>query len=168
MNSPSQSRHPSDGEDRSSEQVSPEHSAPPERNRKPAGMEWHSFADHRIREAEAAGLFDNLPGLGRPIPGIDEPLDENWWVKRKLRDEGISVVPPVLEARREVERVREKIRGMSDEAEVRRLLESLNTLIHKAQFSPVPGPADGVNAVDIEQELQRWRELRRSHLDRSE
>ena len=33
---------------------------------------WLSLAEHRIREAQAAGEFDNLPGFGKPIPGIDD------------------------------------------------------------------------------------------------
>ena len=35
---------------------------------------WDSLAEQRIREAQASGEFDNLPGFGKPIPGIDEPL----------------------------------------------------------------------------------------------
>ena len=55
---------------------------------------WLSLAEHRIREAQAAGEFDNLPGFGKPIPGIDEPPDECWWVREKLRREGLSLPPP--------------------------------------------------------------------------
>jgi hypothetical protein len=33
------------------------------------------IAENRIREAIATGEMDGLPGLGRPIPGIDEPYD---------------------------------------------------------------------------------------------
>jgi Domain of unknown function (DUF1992) len=32
-------------------------------------------AENRIREAMENGEFDDLPGLGKPIPGIDEPYD---------------------------------------------------------------------------------------------
>jgi hypothetical protein len=42
-------------------------------------------AEHRIREAIAAGELDNLPGLGQPIPGIDDPYDPMWWVKGWLQ-----------------------------------------------------------------------------------
>lgn len=126
-------------------------------DRKPANQTWESFADRRIREAEEAGQFENLSGFGKPIPGIDQPLDENWWVKRKLRDEQLSVVPPVLEARRAIERTREEILQLSDETDVRHRLEALNELIHKAIRSPIPGPPSGVMPVDIESELYTWR-----------
>jgi DnaJ-like protein len=39
------------------------------------------IAENRIREAIEAGELDDLPGLGKPIPGIDEPYDPLWWVK---------------------------------------------------------------------------------------
>jgi len=41
----------------------------------------------RIREAQDRGVFDDLPEAGKPLPGIDEPYDSRWYVKRKLRDE---------------------------------------------------------------------------------
>ena len=34
-----------------------------------------------------AGEFENLPGLAKPIPDIDEPYDPNWWVKQWFRRE---------------------------------------------------------------------------------
>ena len=37
------------------------------------------IAENRIREAIEAGELENLPGLGKPIPGIDEPYDPLWW-----------------------------------------------------------------------------------------
>jgi len=39
------------------------------------------IAENRIREAVEAGELEDLPGLGKPIPGIDEPYDPLWWVK---------------------------------------------------------------------------------------
>jgi hypothetical protein len=78
--------------------------------RKPPGEAWESFTERRIREAQAEGAFENLPGFGRPIPGIDEPLDENWWIREKLRREQINAVPPIIAARLEVEKTLVAIR----------------------------------------------------------
>ncbi|MBX3436073.1 MAG: DUF1992 domain-containing protein [Planctomycetaceae bacterium] len=131
----------------------------PPGGRKPQFLSWESFADRRIREAQAAGAFDKLPGFGQPIPGIDDPLNENWWIKRKLREEGVSVIPPVLEARREIERTRAAIAGMKSETEVRRRLEALSEFVRRAMYSPVAGPADGVTPIDVEDELRTWRDI---------
>ncbi len=36
-------------------------------------------AENRIRQAYEEGQFENLPGLGRPLPGIEEPYDPLWF-----------------------------------------------------------------------------------------
>ncbi len=38
----------------------------------------------------AEGAFDNLPGEGKPIPGIDEPYDPLWWIKAWIRRERLA------------------------------------------------------------------------------
>jgi hypothetical protein len=46
--------------------------------RKPAEMAIETWVERQIREAQERGAFDNLPGAGKPIPGIAEPDDEHW------------------------------------------------------------------------------------------
>ena len=48
------------------------------------------IAEHRIRQAMEEGQFDNLPGLGKPIPDIDEPYDPLWWVRKWVRREQLG------------------------------------------------------------------------------
>jgi len=129
------------------------------------GIGWESFVERRIREAQAAGAFDNLPGQGQPIPGIDEPLDENWWVKQKLRDEGVNVLPPVLQARLDRERTLDNLPAIRSESEVRRVLAELNERLLKAVKSPAAGPGIGVAPVDIEAAVRHWRTQRQSALN---
>jgi hypothetical protein len=128
----------------------------PVSNRKPPHLTWESFAERRIREAAEAGAFSNLPGLGQPIPGIDEPLNENWWVRKKLRAENLSVVPPTIAARRQIERFRSEMPGIVSEQHLRRRLEELNEQIRKAIYSTTLGPADGVQLLDVEAEVAVW------------
>ncbi len=131
-------------------------------NRKPAGMSWKSFVERRIREALEAGEFDNLPGAGQPIPGIDDPPDEDWWVKQKLKGEGLSIVPPILEARRELERTLAELPRLKFEEDVRRRLAKVNQQIREAIASPHPGPAIVVLPVDVEQVIAEWRVNKRA------
>jgi len=135
---------------------------PPSSPRKPPALAWDSFIERRIREAQAAGEFDNLPGRGQPIPGIDDPLDENWWIKRKLRDEGVNVLPPTLAARLDRERTLESLASLSSETEVRRTLTALNERLQTALLSPAAGPPVALPLVDVEATIQTWREQRRS------
>ncbi len=123
---------------------------------------WESFADRRIREAEEAGEFRNLPGLGKPIPGLDEPLDENWWVRQKLAREQVDALPPILRARRDVERTLERLDAIPDETVVRRELVALNERVEQAHFSHQSGPADGVRRIDVEREVRAWAKRRDS------
>ena len=48
------------------------------------------IAEDKIRSAIEAGEFDHLPGFGKPLAVIDEPYDENWWIRRKLQSEGLN------------------------------------------------------------------------------
>jgi len=43
--------------------------------------EAETTADRIIREAMDAGEFDELPGLGKPIPGAGFVDDEGWWIR---------------------------------------------------------------------------------------
>jgi hypothetical protein len=56
----------------------------------PAGIGFQTWVERRIREATERGEFDNLPGAGKPIPDLDKPYDELWWVKEKLRREQLT------------------------------------------------------------------------------
>jgi hypothetical protein len=43
--------------------------------RKPAGTSWETWIDAQIPVATQAGVFDNLPGAGKPLPNLDQPYD---------------------------------------------------------------------------------------------
>ena len=130
--------------------------------KKPVDPEfWDALTEQRIREAQEAGEFDRLPGFGKPIPGLDEPHDENWWVKRKLEREQISALPPALEIRRDKEKTLAALAAFRNEFEVRHSLLDLNERIRKAHFAAVWGPPADTLPVDVEAEVQRWRTTRR-------
>src|SRR5699024_6269776 len=42
----------------------------------PRGVPIHSWLDRLIHEAEERGEFEDLPGFGKPLPGLDKPVDE--------------------------------------------------------------------------------------------
>lgn len=47
-----------------------------------------SLPERRIREAMDRGEFDNLPGEGEPLVGLDD--DPNWWVKAWIERERLQ------------------------------------------------------------------------------
>src|SRR5438874_1545173 len=111
---------------------------PEERKRR---LSWDSLAEERIAAAQAEGQFDNLPGFGKPISGIDEPHDELWWVKDKLKREQLTSLPPALAIRLDVEASLRRTAALTLEAEVRNEIAALNERIRKASFAVIWGPA---------------------------
>jgi hypothetical protein len=128
--------------------------------RKPPSESWESFTDRKIREAQEEGAFDALPGFGKPIADLEGPDDPNWWIKKKLREERLVLLPPVLEARLDAEKTLESVATMATEMQVRRAMIALNERIRKAHFSAADGPADGVRPVDIEAVVAQWKRAR--------
>jgi hypothetical protein len=98
-----------------------------------------------------------LPGFGKPIPGIDEPHDELWWVKDKLKREQISSLPPALALRLDVEKTLCQIAGLHTESEVRQAVLALNERIRKGSLGASWGPSVDVVPLDVEQTIVRWR-----------
>jgi hypothetical protein len=51
-------------------------------------------ADYLIRDAMARGEFDNLEYAGKPIPGLGERYDPDWWIKGLIQREHITGLGP--------------------------------------------------------------------------
>ena len=120
-------------------------------------LAWHLLAEQRIRAAQDAGEFRDLPGFGQPIKGIDEPYDELWWVKQKLKREQIQSLPPALVLRRDVEDTLKRVESLTGEDEVRSELTALNARIRKLSFAVTWGPPVDVQPLDVEQIVAEWR-----------
>src|SRR5262245_65336207 len=120
-------------------------------------LSWDSLAEERIAAAQAEGQFDNLPGFGKPIPGIDEPHDDLWWVKDKLKREQLSSLPPALAIRLDIETTLKRIASLRAEIEVRREIEALNERIRKASFGVTWGPPVDVTPLDVEEIVAQWK-----------
>jgi hypothetical protein len=126
-------------------------------DRKPPGVRWQTWVDRQIEQARAEGAFDDLPGNGRPLGDVDRPYDELWWVRRKLQREGVSVLPPGLALRKEVEDRLDRLAELPTEAAVRALAAELNTRIREVNAGPAIGPPARVRRLDAEQLVGRWR-----------
>ena len=129
--------------------------------RKPLAETWESFAERQIREAQEAGEFEALEGAGRPLADLDEPYDEYWWVKRKLRREQLSFVPDAIAIRREAEALLDGLHGIPTEEEARALLVELNERIARTNSATVAGPPTTLALLDVETALEKyWRQRR--------
>jgi len=129
-------------------------------DRKPPDVSWQSWIDKQIYDAQQRGEFDNLAGKGKPLSDIDEPLDDLWWVKRKLKEEGVSFLPPALAIRREVELTREAIAAADDEDKVRELVLAVNDRIREVNRTSITGPPTTVMPMNVDDVVARWRAAR--------
>jgi len=132
-------------------------------DKKRPGQSWEDFAEERIREAQEQGAFDALSGFGQPIPGIDEPHDELWWVKEKLKRERLNHLPPSLAIKRDVELTLQRIGELKAEAEVRSVVRALNGRIRDANYRSVWGPPSTQLPLNEDEIVAKWREDRGSH-----
>jgi hypothetical protein len=126
-------------------------------SRKRPDQTWESFIEERIQEAYEDGEFDNLPGFGKPLPGLDGPDDENWWLKEKLKRENLSALPPGLAIRVEVHKTLERIWALASENAVRAAVEELNEKIRRANLNVLWGPPSTTMPLSADDVVQQWR-----------
>lgn len=127
--------------------------------RKPARLSFPDWVEGQIRAAESSGAFDNLPGKGKPIPGLGRPRDDMAWIAQKLRSENVDVaevLPPALALAREVERLPDRVRPLRSERQVREVVDNLNARIRAALLAPQDGPPMRVGRVDADAVVAQW------------
>jgi len=130
--------------------------------RKPPGVPWESWIDRQIRQARERGEFEDLPGTGQPLPDLDRPFDELWWVKEKLRREELSYMAPSVALRQHVHDALQAASRAKSEAEVRRLIAEVNEQIRDANRKGIRGPSLMLMPLDPDRVVREWR-LQRSH-----
>jgi hypothetical protein len=130
--------------------------------RKPRSMSFTSWIDQQIADAEKRGVFDNLPGAGKPLdlkPGGDEDYGQAW-IRDYARREGVPAeefLPTPLKLRKEIERLAETVEQMRSEEEVRSVVADLNRRIAEWRRVPV-GPPIFVRLVNSDEMVARWRQ----------
>jgi hypothetical protein len=130
--------------------------------RKPQGMSFTSWIDQQILDAEKRGVFENLPGAGKPLdlkPESDADYGQAW-VRDYARREGVQpeeFLPTPLRLRREAELLAEAVAEMRSEREVRETVADLNRRIVDWRRIPV-GPPVFVRLVNSDEMVDRWRQ----------
>ena len=118
-------------------------------------------AEYLVRDAMAQGKFDNLKYAGKPIPGLGESYDPDWWVKGLLQRENISGLgPPAILLRKEDAELDGKLDAPYTEQQVRDVLEDFNRRVIDARRQLQGGPPVITKIRDVEGEVGRWRQRR--------
>lgn len=119
------------------------------------------YVDLQIQQAMARGDFDNLPGAGKPLRGLDKEYDPDWWVKQLIEREKITgVLPPALQLRKDDAELEARLDSLHTAAAVREEVEEFNTRVIKARYTPVDGPPLITQPRDVELEVEAWRARR--------
>ena len=133
--------------------------------RKPPQMGFTSWIDQQIADAERRGLFDDLPGAGKPLslrPGAADGDYGQAWLRDYAQREGVAaeeMLPTPLRLRREIERLAETAGEFRSEQEVREAAADLNRRIVEWRRIPV-GPPVHVRLVNADDLVARWRAAR--------
>ncbi len=122
---------------------------------------YESRVDEQINKAIEEGRFKDLPGAGKPLK-LPANGDENWWIRSKLRAEGVStdlLLPPPLRLRKELEGLDEAVRDLPDEAAVRRAVAELDRRV--VDFLRAPsGPRVPIRRPSADDVVARWHAAR--------
>jgi len=119
------------------------------------------YVEISIQQAMRRGDFDNLPGAGKPIPGLDKPYDPDWWIRQKIEREQITGLgPPALTLRAEDAGLGSRLDAVVTEREVREILADFNRRVIEARRQLRGGPPVVTALREVETEVARWRERR--------
>ena len=119
------------------------------------------WVELQIKSAMERGAFDNLPGLGKPLPNLGSAHDPDWWLKQFIERENVTgVLPPALQLRKDDEVLDARLDKMSAEADVRREVEDFNERVRAAFYQPLGGPPLITKQRDVEGEIIAWRKRR--------
>lgn len=80
-----------------------------------------------------------------------------WWVKRKLRSENLSYLPPSLALRKEAHEAVAGARRAQTEAEVRERILAINERIRDAIRAGIRGPELNLAPFNVERLVDEWR-----------
>ena len=120
------------------------------------------LADRRIEEAMREGKFDNLPGAGKPIDLEPMPADETarlvWWALRLLKQN--DFIPEEVRWHKALDRLREALNTVDDEAELAKLVAQINDLVHKINTLGTNALKTSAVPVDLEEQKKRLRARR--------
>jgi len=124
-------------------------------------QERAAVVETAIQQAIRRGDFDDLPGTGKPIPGLGEHHDPDWWIRRKIEREQLrGLGPPALTLRVENAELDDRLDGLSRDADVRETLEDFNRRVIEARRQLLGGPPVVTPTRDVEAEVIAWRARR--------
>lgn len=126
---------------------------------------WKLIAEAKIEQAIREGEFENLPGFGKPL-NLDLTNDnEFWWLREKAKRENLSVLPPALILKREVQKRLDRMMELDSAEQVTRAVIELNQWIIGANLKVLWGPPSEVQPLQVDAVVQKWNDRRHPYPD---
>lgn len=145
------------GATESSDQTEAEEQVRQRLRRQASSSQW---VEIQIQRAINDGEFENLPSAGKPIPGIDRPHDPDWWLKKLVERERLSVLPPALALRTEDARLDDELDRIARVEDIRDKVEDFNQRIVEARRQLQGGPPVITPLRDVDAEVAAWQRRR--------
>jgi hypothetical protein len=125
------------------------------------------WVDLQITQAMERGDFDNLPGHGKPLGDLGSPYDRDWWLKKLIEREKITVLPAALQLRKDDAELDGLLDREATERDVRKAVEDFNRRIVEARRQLQGGPPVVTPTRDVDTEVERWRDRRKVRRQRT-
>ena len=120
-----------------------------------------AYIETSIQQAIRRGEFDDLPGAGKPLEGLGEHHDPDWWIRRKIERENLTGIgPAAFLLRAEDRRLDEQLDRLMRESEVRAVLADFNKRVVEARRQLLGGPPVVTPLRDVDAEVAAWNERR--------
>lgn len=131
------------------------------RARAAGAVDRAAYVETAIQQAIRRGDFDNLPGAGKPIPGLGASSDPDWWIRRKIETEQLTGLgPPALRLRVENAELEARLDELSREEDAREALEDFNRRVIEARRQLLGGPPVVTPTRDVDAEIEAWAQRR--------
>lgn len=126
-----------------------------------AAVDRAAYIESAIQVAIRRGDFDDLPGAGKPIEGLGDHHDPDWWIRRKIENENLTGLgPPAILLRTEDRELDGQLDLLGCESDVRHVLEDFNRRVLEARRQLLGGPPVVTQPRDIDAEVAAWAERR--------
>jgi hypothetical protein len=137
----------------------------PDQPRHSTAAERTAYVEVAIQQAIRRGEFDNLPGAGKPLPGLGTQHDPDWWIKRKIETEKLTGLgPPALTLRVESAELADRLDEFADEGDVREAVKDFNRRVIEARRQLLGGPPVVTPTRDVDDEVRAWRQRRNERM----
>jgi hypothetical protein len=99
------------------------------------------------------------------MAGVDpeSPDDADWWLKKLVAREELTVMPEMLALRKDISELRGALHLVPSESELRERIAALNARVEEVNLTNTSPVASDLMPLDAERVATAWRAARAEH-----